>query len=107
MGSLDPLPSIAEELDALVDAYVEGLEDDDGQDFSLSKEGKESKPPASGLRAPRSWGEARATCNMVNEKSEKDAVALSVPSKGGEPPQVKKDNKKKSIKEKEEDSTLC
>ena len=37
------LDTEAEELDALVDAYVEGLEDDDGQDFSLSKEGKESK----------------------------------------------------------------
>ncbi|CAE7834175.1 PSMD2 [Symbiodinium sp. CCMP2592] len=40
---------------------------------------------------------------MVNEKSEKDAVALSVPSKGGEPPEVKKDNKKKSVKDKEEE----
>ncbi|CAE7612398.1 PSMD2 [Symbiodinium pilosum] len=41
---------------------------------------------------------------MVNEKDEKDAVAISVPSKGGEPTEAKKDgNKKKSLKEKEEE----
>eukprot|EP00434_Breviolum_minutum_P027708 symbB.v1.2.024509.t1/scaffold2326.1/size131277/13 len=41
---------------------------------------------------------------MANEKNEKDAVALSVPSKGGEPSdQAKKDIKKKNPKEKQEE----
>eukprot|EP00913_Durusdinium_trenchii_P025164 g23623.t1 len=42
---------------------------------------------------------------MANGKSEKDAVALAVPSKGGEPTdQAKKDAKKKNAKEKQEDN---
>lgn len=41
---------------------------------------------------------------MANGKNEKDAVALSVPSKGGEPTdQAKKDVKKKNAKEKQEE----
>ncbi|CAK9013008.1 unnamed protein product [Durusdinium trenchii] len=41
---------------------------------------------------------------MANGKSEKDAVALAVPSKGGEPTdQAKKDAKKKNAKEKQEE----